>query len=437
MALPSGEMDCANRDLLRARSRKMVKGDSRMSTPVGLIGERQNDSDRNPNLQLLRQAHRWFDVRDAVHGLSAGGFYRGAVACAFNEFPQCLDYLTPIIERAPRSHQAYQAHELLTWAYMRRGEFSSALSHTDSMLVIKKNEGSPLATRALLSVLSHIPQQSVRRHQYSVLSSEMVEGNMFIPVTVNGTSANFMIDSGATISMITQFEANRLALTAQKVDADAMRLYGATGAETGFHVAFAKQLNVGKSQICNVSFLVLKDDTLQFPPGHAGALGLPVLLALQTLGWTPDGKFHVGFPPQPRELRKANVCFDGPEPVTEAIFQQQKLPVVLDIGSGRTVLGPKFVAKFPKLLGTSGRKSSVVLSGVSGSAEMESICLPRLALQVGGLEAVLRCVHVILKSTTPNSGWFFGRLGLDFLKQSNRMTLDFNCMKLALEQVKP
>jgi clan AA aspartic protease (TIGR02281 family) len=385
-----------------------------------------------PNLQELFWGHRWFDLRDAVHQVATEGFYRGAVACAFNEFPQCRQYLAAVIDSAPHSQAAYEAHDLLAWAYVRRGMFRHALANIDAMLAIKPGYDGPRAMRALLLVLSRYQEQSIRRRHSSILHCTMVEGNIFIPVAVNGTPANFMIDSGATISMITQSEAKRLELTLQKVDATA-KLYGATGAAIGFDVAVAARLSVGKSHLSNVSFLVLNDDQFQFPPDYAGALGLPVLIGLQTLSWSTHGKVHINCAPKPPDLSKANVCFDGPELVTEAIFQEQKLPLVMDTGSGMTVLGPEFAAKFMTLVRRSGRKTSILLSGVSGSAKVESVCLPRIALQMPGFEGVLRAPHVLLKPTTPNSAWLFGRLGIDFLKQADRVTLDFNCMRLTLE----
>ena len=387
----------------------------------------------DPNLHLLYQGREWFSLRDEVHHGAREGFYRGAVACAFNEFPQCRDDLAPIIESASHPREAYQAHDLLTWAYMRRGEFRSALAHVEAMLAMRRNEARSRGTRALLSVLSQYPEQSIRQHHSSIVPCAMVEGNMFIPVAVNGISANFMIDSGATVSMITQSEAKRLGLTIQEVGADATKLYGATGAEISFQVVNAARLDAGQSQLANVSFLVLNDDQFQFPSGYAGALGLPVLIALQTLCWSADGTLRFGFPAQPRDLPHANICFDGPEIVTEAIFRKQKLLLVLDTGSGMTVFGPPFAKKFAKLIGRSSRKSSVLLSGVSGSAEVESVCLPRIALQVGGFQAVLGPAHVLLKSTTPSSARLVGRLGIDLLKQASRCTLDFHRMRLALE----
>src|SRR6476646_3020189 len=78
-------------------------------------------------LQSLYHMHEWFHLRDAVYGLRGHGFFSGAVACAFNDFPKCLNYLLPVIESNPRSHAAHHAHDLLVWTYMRQGKFHSDL----------------------------------------------------------------------------------------------------------------------------------------------------------------------------------------------------------------------------------------------------------------------------------------------------------------------
>jgi predicted aspartyl protease len=350
------------------------------------------------DLHSLCRARRWFDLRDAVGKVSSPSFYLGAVACAFNQFPQCTDYLTRVSDSAPHSQQAYDAHEVLMWACLRRGSFHCALTHLDSLLSIKPNGAGLRALGALLWALSQSPGQSIERLHSCRLRWKMVEGNMFIPVAINGRLGHFMLDSGATISLITQSEAKRLDLRLQEIGPDAAKLYGATGAEIGFHVAVAARLSVGNAHLSNVNFLVLKDENLQFPAGYGGALGLPVLIGLQTMSWNKDGQLDLCFPsPQPVEIGNANVCFDGPEPVTEVVFRQQRLPLVLDTGSGMTVLSHEFARAFDKVLNVSGRKSSILVSGVSGSAQVPSVCLPRVEVWVAGFEAVLRPAHVLLK----------------------------------------
>lgn len=41
---------------------------------------------RDPDLRSLYETHQWFRLRDAVRETKAPAFYRGAVACAFDDF---------------------------------------------------------------------------------------------------------------------------------------------------------------------------------------------------------------------------------------------------------------------------------------------------------------------------------------------------------------
>jgi hypothetical protein len=176
----------------------------------------------------------------------------------------------------------------------------------------------------------------------------------------------------------------------------------------------------------------LEDERFQFPPAYAGALGLPVLIALRTLSWNRAGEFRLAFPAQPRGIQKANICFDGPEPLVNVVFHHRKLPLVLDTGSSSTIFGPALVTRFPDLVNFE-RKSTVLVSGISGSAEIASVGLPGVTLHVGGFSTA---VHppMLLSTTTPSSNWLCGRLGIDYLNQADRVTLDFHCMTLTLEK---
>jgi hypothetical protein len=254
---------------------------------------------------------------------------------------------------------------------------------------------------------------------------------MFVPVSINGTNSNFMIDSGATISMITETQAKKLDLNVGKNER--IELYGATGAQLELEATVADQLTVGRFQLANVAFLVLNDDQFNFPDGYGGVLGLPVLLALQSLAWDAGGQLHLGFVSELPPSSSPNLCFDGPELVAEIVFRGRRLLFALDTGNGKTILWPRFSKEFPDLIEKSGRRGSIVLKGVSGCAELGAVTLPRLALHIGGLATVLRPVQVVTERTTPNSEWLYGRIGMDTLTKARRVMIDFNDMNLSLE----
>ena len=165
--------------------------------------------------------------------------------------------------------------------------------------------------------------------------------------------------------------------------------------------------------------------------GERGVLGLPVLLALQTMRWKADGTFESGFRSQPKSARKSNLCFEGADVVTEAGFREGKLNLHLDTGASETLLFPKFAEEFASIVSESGQKGSKQISGVGQSVKVDAVSLPLVTLEIGGLDTYLRPAQVVLKEV--GSRWLHGRLGLDLLRQARAVTIDFRSMTLALD----
>jgi hypothetical protein len=64
-----------------------------------------------PDLRLLYDSHRWFELRDAVHTTHASIFFRGVIECAFNQLQACEQDLQSVVQSAPQSDQALGARE--------------------------------------------------------------------------------------------------------------------------------------------------------------------------------------------------------------------------------------------------------------------------------------------------------------------------------------
>jgi hypothetical protein len=116
----------------------------------------------------------------------------------------------------------------------------------------------------------------------------------------------------------------------------------------------------------------------------------------------------------------------------QAEFQQQKISLIVDTGAEHTYLWPPFARDFASVLDPFKKNDSTRVTGVGQSVEIESISAPELTLRIGGLDAVLRPAHVLLKQTASASRWFHGSIGLDLLNQAHTVTFDFKSMTLAL-----
>lgn len=243
-------------------------------------------AEQNSPLKTLYDAHQWFRLRDAVQSGPASALYRGAIASAFNDLKAAEKHLTSVMAAAPQSEDAADARSWLIYASMRQGRYRHALSEVDRALAINPADAGLRNTRGLFARLSRHPDQSVSRRRSSTIHYQMKQGNLFVPVHINGRSAAAIFDTGANLSLVSEAEAARLGLPIDDVRA---QLDDAAGAKVDVRTAVAGQLTIGDVGLRNVAFVVVNDQQQPFinlPLGERVVLGLPALLALETLRWT-------------------------------------------------------------------------------------------------------------------------------------------------------
>jgi hypothetical protein len=389
---------------------------------------------RDANLKSLYEAHQWFRLREAVQTTDAPAFYRGVVATAFNDVTKAEKEFQLVFKSAPKSEEAFEAHVWLIYLYQRAGRFRQAVAQIDEILKVKPDRADLKNARALFAAFGQYPEQAVAARSFSSVRYIVKDGNLFIPVSVNSRSSTYIVDTGAAFSTLSESEATQLGLAIY--DASGHEAADSAGLKFGVRIAIADRLKVGNVQLRHVAFLVVRDDQQPFinlPAGERGVLGLPVLLALQTMRWGKDGNFEIGVPSVSRRGRKSNMCFEGVQPVIEAEFRQNKINVFLDTGASVTRALPLFAKEFASIVKESGRDEPARVTGISGSVEVDAITLPELTLRVGGFDAVLRPAQVLLKETTSDSRWWHAWIGLDMVDQARRVTLDFKSMRLTLE----
>ena len=389
---------------------------------------------QSADLKPLYDAHRWFKLRDAVRAGKASAFFRGVVASAFNDVRQAEKELRSFIKSAPDSEQVSDARALLIYLYQRAGQYRRASSEIEEALVAEPDDAGLKNARALFGALSRFPEQSVAEHRPSATRCSIKGGNLFLPVEVNRKPASYIVDTGANFSLISEAEARRLGLTIHQ--GGGSQVGDSAGAAVDIRLAVAEQLTVGRIRLRNVCFFVVRDDQQPFvdlPSGERGVLGLPVLLALQTLRWKQDGTFEAGFADGSRNALPSNICFEGANLILEGEFRRSKINVFVDTGATRTRALPLFSREFASYVDEYGSKGTDRVTGVGASVEVDAVTLPELALRIGGFDAVLRPAQVLLKDTASGSHHWHVWGGLDLLSQARVVTLDFKSMRLGLE----
>jgi pentatricopeptide repeat protein len=380
--------------------------------------------DKNPS--SLYRNRQMFDLREAAKQGDAPPFFRGVVACAFNDVPECEKQLGGVIVADPHSNGAREARNTLASTYFRAGRYREALALVDAMLAVDPNDPAKGAY-PLLAALGRLPEQSVIKQRSSKVALHPWGNDFAIAVSVNGRRATFAFDTGNFSEAVSAKEAKRLGLRVQETNPDVT----VNGVHVG--VAVAEQLQVGKFQFKNVAFIVFPDDQEPFSDmslGQRGIIGLPLLLAFRTFRWGPDGAFEFGFT-RPNPTLDPNIAFDGQNALVLVEFNKSKLAFGLDTGGETTSLDSPFARKFSELVKENGSKDSKRVDVIGSNKLFESISLPQLELEIGGFPTVLKPAHILQGS--PDQGCVYGTVGMDLLKQGRRTSIDFASMTLTMQ----
>lgn len=392
-------------------------------------------TDQPADLKSLHEGHHWFQLRDAIVNAKAPELYQGAVAAAFDQRDEAVQHLQRAISSAPQSPEAVEARELLLHLYLRTSQYSKAVSIMKEQVAARVGKPATDGERSSIALLSQLPDMTVTARGKSTLHYEMRGASLSVPVSINEKQANFLLDSDANLSAISESEANRLGMSILE---GAVKLVGVTGESTGgARMAVAKDFVIGNFHIKNVAFFLVRDDQepfVDFPAGKRGIIGMPVILALQTLLWRRDGNIEIGFASSSRDLSRANICFDNEDPVTQIEFQRHKLEFVMDTGGEDSELWPPFAKEFADLLNQVGKKDSTTLMGFEGSKDVDVITLPEVRFVLGGFNDVFRAARVFTKPTVALSNWYYGRAGMDLLNQTQSATIDFHALTLTLNE---
>lgn len=377
-------------------------------------------------LQALYDAHDWFGLARAVTPSSPVRM-RAAVAAAFHRFGEA----EKLLRRWARvgGHEGAEAHGHLINLYARAGMWRKAYASVEAARKAVPGRADLENAAAFFGALARHPDQKAGRVR-AVKLRRLGEGpELVAEIAINGKPARYFWDTGANFSVTTESEARRLGMV---VEDSAAKVNNSTGGSVGFRIAVAREVDVGGNRIAHVPFLIFGDHQQPFnemTPEERGGIGLPVQIALRSMAWRAD-EIEFGVTELPAGER--NLCFDGLMPVTKLGVSGEEVLVQLDTGATTTDLWPPFAKRFASAV-EGGKREKRRVGGVGQNVDVESIIVEQLPVRLGGKALTLKPAEVHVEKTDGASGRYFGRVGMDLLRQGARVSIDFQAMRLAIE----
>jgi predicted aspartyl protease len=324
-----------------------------------------------------------------------------------------------------RSRVDSQTNERLR-TYLRTGQYAEATRLIDQMLAVEPRED----LKNVRAMFGSGPNMRVR-HASGNFRCDVTDTGVSLPLTVNGARVQWLADTGANVTMISDAEAARLGLMIRDSEGRAADL---AGGSTGVRIAIARRVVIGRTRLEDVLFLVLPAGQMpwkELAAGRQGILGLPVIVALDSLRWTHAGMCHTGLIDDPSRRGPSNLRYDGLQVITSVTFSGRELDFVLDTGNqSGTQLWERFGKDFEPVVKERGRPGSSRVTQIGGATDRPVTVIPDVRLDVGG--RVTSLPRAQLFSRPVGDDRFHGLLGMDVLSQSNDVTIDFRSMRLVL-----
>jgi predicted aspartyl protease len=252
-----------------------------------------------------------------------------------------------------------------------------------------------------------------------------IAGLWNIPVTIGDTTLDFVFDTGANVSVLTESTALKLGI---KITGSGIKVGTATDIKVDSKAGICKGMQIGKIVINNVALLILPDEALTFGPFYkiTGIIGIPVIKALNEITINKDNVLTISNTPVNNIY--SNFCFEGFTPVIQMIHNSDSLSFIFDSGAMKTMLYKPYYDLYKTDIENNYQLTEIVIGGAGGNRKVKGYHLKSISLASGNATAELIKTSLIIENIKKRNSYFYGNLGQDFITQFSELVLNYGSM---------
>ncbi|OOV16593.1 retropepsin-like aspartic protease [Flavobacterium sp. LM4] len=283
-------------------------------------------------------------------------------------------------------------------------------------------------TKNLFGTFSDVNQQKMHKAKDVTLKSYRNKFNhLMIPVKVDTVNEDFIFDTGANLSTISESQAKKMKL---KLFEQIVDIGSSTQKDVQSKLALADSLYVGDILFENVLFIVMPDSQLTFPQINyaiKGIIGFPVINQLGEVYLHKDGKIFI--PGVASKKTEQNMFFEGLNPVVRLFSKSDTLLFTFDTGAKNTELSFKYYKDHKLDVEKKGIMQTNQRGGAGGKVEVKEYMLSNFPIQIGQHKTSLDKIPVTLEEYDFNK-YFDGNLGQDVFLKFNTLIISFKNMNI-------
>lgn len=368
-------------------------------------------------------------------------FYSAVYANACNRPVASNQLLKDYMKRKkkPAGFIAFDYYSLLHDNYVRSFEYKEAarsgrylLKHYNKHYTAADRKGQEYATLIWKALTNEPAQRIAQPASDSILFTRDMAGLINIPVTSGDQTGQFIFDTGAGLSSVSESYARQLGF--RILPDTGIYVSGFTGIYNPVRIAIAPQLRFGSITVYNEPFLVFKDEALSFANGAYkinGIIGFPVAKELGRITITRKSLL-IDAHREDNSFTK-NFFVEQLRPIVLLSYKNKLLPFNFDTGAGSSDFLRPFYLLDSTALKTSGKYVNKQSASAGGAHTRRVLEIPNLKLQLGTQTVTIPIANVDPSGYHVSSQELYGNIGQDLLKQYNKVILDFGNNVLRLE----
>ena len=255
-------------------------------------------------------------------------------------------------------------------------------------------------------------------------------GLVNIKVGINGNDEDFIFDTGANFSTVSESFAKKIGLVSLE---GKLEVGTATSMKVSSGLAYAPSLNIGNFIFKNVLFLVLPDEALSFAGGIYvinGIIGFPVIKEMKEIHLTA-GQIYI--PEKPKASTYSNLALDGFLPVIETFADSDTLVFSFDTGAKRTIIYYPYYKKYKSVIDSKYEPADINIGGAGGDETLKGYKITEIEFRISDGKTILKNVSLLAEQIKDKDEHLEGNLGGDFFNSFKTMIINFEDMYVELE----
>ena len=242
-----------------------------------------------------------------------------------------------------------------------------------------------------------------------------------LQVTLDTLSADFIFDTGANFSTVTETTAKKLNM--RLMDTTTIEVGSITSLKVKSRIGVCPEFYLGNIRVQNAVFLVFPDEALAIPQANFqinGIIGFPVIEAMKEIQLTKRGEFIV--PGQRSSYAEQNLAIDFLNPVIYLDGENY----TFDSGGNSTTLYESYFDKHKKDIEPAYKETDLTIGGAGGNLTKKGYFVT-FRTKVNNQSVVLDSVQ-LFKEKIRDKSFFSGNIGQDLIKKFDRVTINFESM---------